>query len=62
MPGTAVDAGSVHPPGTYPHLVELTREHVLKPGYAYGNEFPFGLELILDGLERALELEVSAAP
>jgi len=50
------------PPGTYPHLVELTREHVLKPGYAYGNEFPFGLELILDGLERALELELSAAP
>ena len=50
------------PPGSYPHLVELTREHVLKPGYAYGNEFPFGLELILDGLERALELELSAAP
>jgi len=50
------------PPGSYPHLVELTREHVLKPGYAYGNEFPFGLELILDGLERALEAEVSAAP
>lgn len=42
------------PPGAYPHLVELTVEHVLKPGYAYGNEFAFGLELILDGLERAL--------
>jgi hypothetical protein len=26
----------------------------VKPGYAYANEFPFGLELILDGLERAL--------
>jgi hypothetical protein len=35
----------------YPHLVELTTEHVLKPGYSYGNEFEFGLGLILDGLE-----------
>jgi len=45
------------PPGAYPHLVELTVHHVLKPGYAYGNEFEFGLELILDGLARALERE-----
>jgi AcrR family transcriptional regulator len=43
------------PPGLYPHLVELTKEHVLKPGYSYGNEFTFGLELILEGLERAKE-------
>ena len=42
------------PPGAFPHLVELTKEHVLKPGYAYGNEFEFGLDLILDGLERRL--------
>ena len=47
------------PAGAFPHLVELTKEHVLKPGYAYGNEFPFGLELILDGLERALCAERS---
>jgi len=40
------------PPGAYPHLVELTTQHVLQPGYAYGNEFDFGLDLILDGLER----------
>jgi len=36
----------------YPHLAELTIEHILKPGYDYGNEFEFGLDLILDGLER----------
>jgi hypothetical protein len=24
----------------------------MKPGYDYGNEFEYGLELILDGLER----------
>lgn len=40
-------------PGEYPHLAELTLEHVLQPGYDYGNEFEFGLDLILDGLERA---------
>jgi hypothetical protein len=40
-------------PDEYPHLTELTVEHVLKPGYAYGAEFEFGLDLILDGLERA---------
>jgi AcrR family transcriptional regulator len=45
------------PAGLFPHLTELTREHVLKPGYAYGNEFDFGLELILDGLERARKRE-----
>jgi hypothetical protein len=36
----------------YPHLTELTVRHVLQPGYAYANEFEFGLDLILDGLER----------
>jgi hypothetical protein len=40
------------PRDEYPHLVELTLEHVLQPGYDYGNEFAFGLDLILDGLER----------
>jgi AcrR family transcriptional regulator len=37
----------------FPHLVELTVEHVLKPGYAYGAEFDYGLGLILDALEAA---------
>jgi AcrR family transcriptional regulator len=39
--------------GAYPHLTELTVEHVLQPGYDYGNEFAFGLDLILDGLDKA---------
>jgi hypothetical protein len=38
----------------YPHLTELTVQHVLQPGYEYGAEFEYGLDLILDGLERAL--------
>jgi AcrR family transcriptional regulator len=41
------------PAGAYPHLVELATTHVLKPGYSYGDEFAWGLELVLDGLERA---------
>jgi AcrR family transcriptional regulator len=38
----------------YPHLTEFTVQHVLQPGYEYGAEFEYGLDLILDGLERAL--------
>jgi AcrR family transcriptional regulator len=41
------------PADEYPHLTELTVEHVLQPGYDYGDEYEFGLGLILDGLERA---------
>jgi AcrR family transcriptional regulator len=41
------------PADEYPNLTELTVEHVLKPGYDYGDEFEFGLDLILDGLEQA---------
>jgi AcrR family transcriptional regulator len=41
------------PAEDYPHLAELTTQHVLQPGYDYGDEFDFGLDLILDGLERA---------
>ncbi len=41
------------PAEEYPPLAELTTKHVLVPGYDYGDEFEFGLDLILDGLERA---------
>jgi AcrR family transcriptional regulator len=41
------------PADGYPYLAELAVEHVLQPGYAYANEFRFGLDLILDGLERS---------
>ena len=41
------------PANEYPYLAELTAKHVLQPGYNYGDEFPLGLNLILDGLERA---------
>lgn len=44
-------------PDQYPHLTELAVEHVLQPGYSYGDEFAFGLDLILDGLERACRID-----
>lgn len=40
------------PVDEYPHLAEFTTEHVLQPGYDFSQEFDFGLDLILDGLER----------
>ena len=39
----------------YPYLAEMAMKHVMKPGYSYGAEFEYGLDLILDGLSRALE-------
>ena len=39
--------------GEYPHLAEIATQHVMKPGYSYAAEFEFGLDLLLDGLERA---------
>jgi AcrR family transcriptional regulator len=36
----------------YPHLAELAVEHVMQPGYRFGDEFAYGLNIILDGLER----------
>jgi AcrR family transcriptional regulator len=40
--------------GEYPHLSEMAVEHVMQPGYDYADEFEFGLDLVLDGLDRAL--------
>ncbi len=42
-----------YPLDEYPHLMEILTDHVMKPGYDYGDEFEYGLDLILDGLERA---------
>jgi AcrR family transcriptional regulator len=41
------------PINEYPHLAEMAIDRAMKPGYDYGDEFEFGLDLILDGLKRA---------
>ncbi len=40
--------------GAYPHLLELSTEHVLRPGYDFGEEFEFGLGSVLDSLAKAV--------
>jgi AcrR family transcriptional regulator len=42
------------PAELYPHLSEMIHVHAMKPNYAYAREFEFGLELILDALDRTL--------
>ena len=38
------------PAGLYPHFVEFTTQHALRPGYTFGRSFEVGLDLILDGI------------
>jgi hypothetical protein len=42
------------PPDAYPHLVEMVTEYILQPGYDFGNEFEFGLDVILGALTRSI--------
>ena len=42
------------PADAYPNLVRVSSE-LLASGFDYGREFEFGLDLILDGIERALQ-------
>ena len=39
------------PVNEYPNLVAFITEHAMKPGYDFGDEFEYGLDLILDRLE-----------
>ena len=41
------------PLNAYPNLTAFITEHAMLPGYDFANEFEYGLDLILDGLERA---------
>jgi hypothetical protein len=36
----------------YPHLAEIITDHAMQPGYDYGDEFEFGLDLVLDAVDR----------
>lgn len=42
------------PAEDYPHLTEMIAEQVMGRDYSYADEFDFGLDLVLDGLEAAL--------
>lgn len=49
------------PRDEYPHIAEMITEHILKPGYSYAAEFEFGLDLILDALEKLRDIPRAAA-
>jgi AcrR family transcriptional regulator len=38
----------------YPHFAEMAAELILQPGYDFGDEFEFGLRMILDALARSI--------
>jgi AcrR family transcriptional regulator len=40
--------------GEYPYLTEMAAEHILRPGYDFGDEFEIGLTVILDALTRSI--------
>jgi AcrR family transcriptional regulator len=44
-------------PEAYPHLVEMAVGYYLKPGYDFGDEFDFGLDLILASLADSVAKE-----
>jgi len=54
MTAMAEDMFEPFPAGEYPNLAEFVADHVMQPGYDFGAEFAYGLDLILDGLEMAL--------
>jgi AcrR family transcriptional regulator len=41
-----------YPSTEYPHLARFVNEHIMRPDYAFTEEFEYGLDLILDALER----------
>ncbi len=54
LAGSMVEA---MPTDELPHLVEFTLDHVLQPGYEFSEAFEFGLGVILDGLQHAVDAE-----
>jgi AcrR family transcriptional regulator len=52
LAGMAETVLATLPAEEYPYLHETVVEHVMKVGFNYADEFEFGLDLILDGLEK----------
>ena len=57
MTAMAEDMFEPFPANEYPNLAEFVRNHVMQPGYDYAIEFKYGLDVILDALERRLQNE-----
>ena len=50
VPEVVAKMEQTYSPADYPHLMEFSVKHILKPGYDFGEEFEYGLDLILDSL------------
>jgi AcrR family transcriptional regulator len=50
------------PAGQYPHLLEMATQHILQPGYDFGDEFDIGLRVILEALERSIPGDPALPP
>jgi AcrR family transcriptional regulator len=46
----------------FPYLAEMAIDRVMKAGYDYGDEFEFGLDLILDGLKGQQDSASTSTP
>jgi AcrR family transcriptional regulator len=42
------------PADEYPHLAEMATEYILQPGYDFGDSFEFGLNVILEAVDRLI--------
>lgn len=51
--GLAEQLLAAFPTELLPHLAAFTLGHVLRPGYSFAVSFEFGLDLLLEGIERA---------
>lgn len=50
----AAEILGAHAAEAYPHMTAFTTGYVLQDGYDFADEFDWGLDLVLDGLERAV--------
>ena len=48
----AAELAAAMPVDELPHLAAFTVEHVMQPGYDFGDSFDVGLDIVLDGIER----------
>lgn len=48
--------------GQYPHMLDMAASYYTQPGYDFGREFEYGLNLILDGLTLSISAERPDCP
>ena len=53
MTAMAKDMFEPFPLNEYPNLAEFVNGHVMTPGYQYVDEYEYGLDCVLDAIERA---------